>query len=137
MSRRLFGRRFAHSSAALTVAGMSLLLAGFVRISFQPGGPGFQWSTDTLTFVVQEDGSADVDDASDRSAVRLGFRAWQDLPASSSGRMGRDLTSECSCQRREAGDITFPISDENRLFALVASVGKISRSAIPPRQFMY
>ncbi|MCW8142157.1 MAG: IPT/TIG domain-containing protein, partial [Planctomycetota bacterium] len=82
MSSR-FARRFAHLSAATTVGAMALVLAGFMRISFGPGQPHFFWASTPVSFVIHEAGSADVSDGSDRAAVRLAFRAWQDLAASS------------------------------------------------------
>ncbi len=79
-----FGRRFAHLSAAGGVLAMSLVLAGFMRISFGPGQPHFTWGGQVpVTYVIQADGSDDVPDPSDTTAVRLGFKAWQDLPSSS------------------------------------------------------
>ncbi|MCO5169304.1 MAG: IPT/TIG domain-containing protein [Planctomycetes bacterium] len=112
MSSRL-ARRFAHLSAAVAVGAMALVLAGFMRISFGPGQPHFFWAGGgPVTFVIQEAGSADVTDSSDRAAVRLAFRAWQDLAASSI-RFVEDTAADASRRDFDATDIHLVLWDED------------------------
>lgn len=108
-----FGRRFAHFSAAGGALAMTLTLVGFMRISFGPGQPPFTWGTQVpVSFVIQQDGSADVPDASDAAAVRLGFDTWEGLAASSIGFV-EDTQADASRTDFDAQDVHLVMWDED------------------------
>lgn len=111
MSRR-FARRFAHGSAGAAVGVMACALAGFMRISFEPSGAPFKWADRNVTFVLNEEGSADVGDESELAAARLGFRAWERLPGSSIA-FTEDLNADTARRDYEEFDVHLVLWDED------------------------
>lgn len=115
-----FGRRFAHASAAAGVLGMALVLAGFMRISFGPTQPPFSWGAAIpVSFVLQADGSADVPDQSDHTALRVSFDTWQALGASSIA-FTEDTAADASRTDFDAQDLHLVMWDEDGSSGLFA-----------------
>lgn len=107
------GRRFAHASAVSGVVLMSLVLAGFMRISFRPGDPFFSWGAQLpVSYVIQAAGSDDVPDGSDATAVRLAFATWEAIPTSSI-RFVEDTSADASRTDFEALDVHLVMWDED------------------------
>lgn len=119
------GRRFAHASAATVGVAMSLVLAGFVRISFGPSQPPFTWGAQVpVSFVVQAGGSADVFDASDATAVRMSFQTWQALPSSSIA-FAEDTAADATRRDFDATDVHLVMWDEDGSSGLFPSGSSI------------
>lgn len=122
--RHLHARRFAHGSASVAVVAMALVLAGFMRISFEPGSAPFAWAEHNVSYVLHADGSADVDDPSDLAAVRLGFREWEEL-AGSSIAFSEDLAADDERRDYEEFDVHLVIWDEDGSTGLFPSGSSI------------
>lgn len=122
---RLFARRLAHGSAGAAVGIMACVLAGFMRISFDPAGAQFFWAERSVTYVLNEAGAADVpDDDSDLAAVRLGFRAWEELPGSSIA-FSEDVAADDERRDYEAFDVHLVLWDEDGSTGLFPSGSSI------------
>lgn len=119
ISTRLLSRRLVHRGASLSLLLGAACLAGFVRISFTPTSPPFRWNQLPVSYVIQSAGSADVNDPSDRTAVRLGFQAWEDLPASSASFL-EDTTADAARTDFNAQDIHLVMWDEDGSSGLFA-----------------
>ena len=104
-------RRLVRATAGLSTVAVALALAGFVRIAFNPGGPGFSWSQLPVRYVIQAAGSDDVADDSEKAAVRLAFRAWEEL-SSSAVRFEEDLTADATRRDHQAQDLHLVMWDD-------------------------
>lgn len=116
----LISRRLVHRGAPLVVlaAGVACLV-GFARISFSPGSPPFRWAQLPVSYVIQARGSADVPDGSDHAAVQLGFKAWEDLPASNVSFV-QDLAQDENRTDYQATDIHLVLWDDDGSSGLFA-----------------
>ncbi len=112
MSRARLSRRLVHLGASLGCLVAACVLAGFVQIRFNPGSDGFKWPTTTVRFVIQKDGSDDVLDKSDESALRLAFRSWEQVP-DSFVRFSEDTFADASRTDYTANDIHLVMWDED------------------------
>lgn len=112
-------RRLVHRGASLSLLLGLAFLVGFVRISFNPTSSPFRWAQLPVSFVINSQGSADVPDPSDRSAVLLGFRAWEDLPASSASFV-EDSAADATRTDFQAQDIHLIMWDEDGSSGLFA-----------------
>ncbi|MEZ6186517.1 MAG: carboxypeptidase regulatory-like domain-containing protein, partial [Planctomycetota bacterium] len=65
---------------AFTVVGLGWSAYAFV--SLQTGAKPFSWGNPTVNFVIHEAADPAIADGSDETAVRLGFQAWDQVPAS-------------------------------------------------------
>lgn len=105
-------KRFVHAGALAVVATAVLCLAGFVRISFSPGGAPFKWTSNLVTYVIQSAGSDDISDDSEKAAVRLAFRAWEQVDDSVI-RFEEDTSADATRTDFGANDIRMVIFDED------------------------
>ena len=105
-------KRFVHAGTLGVVATAVLCLAGFVRISFTPGGAPFKWSSNLVTYVIQSAGSDDVSDDSEKAAIRLAFRAWEQVEDSVI-RFQEDTGADATRTDFGANDIRMVIFDED------------------------
>lgn len=112
MRARRLRRVRLHASLALGGAALLTLAVGFVRIAFQPAGPGFRWTELPVRYVIHEAGSADVLDGSDHAAVELAFARWQAIEASSVA-FERDTAADDARTDYDADDIHLVIWDED------------------------
>lgn len=109
---RLLRRRFVHLGALGVVATAVLCLAGFVRISFTPGGANFKWTSNLVTYVIQAQGSDDISDDSEKAAVKLAFRSWEQVNDSVI-RFQEDTGADATRTDFGANDIRMVIFDED------------------------
>ena len=116
---RRLSRRLVRVGAAATVLLSAGALAGFVRISFTPGGPGFRWDPPVVSWVLQARGSADVADESERAAIELAFQSWADLPGSNVS-FQEDTAADASREDFTASDIHLVTWDEDGSSGLFA-----------------
>jgi len=112
VSRARLSRRLVHFGASLGCLVAACVLAGFVQIRFNPGSDGFKWPTTTVRFVIQKNGSDDVLDKSDESALRLAFRSWEQVP-DSFVRFSEDTFADASRTDYTANDIHLVMWDED------------------------
>jgi IPT/TIG domain-containing protein/matrixin len=112
VSRARLNRRLVHLGASLGCLVAACVFVGFVQIRFNPGSDGFKWPTTTVRFVIQDSGSDDVPDKSDESALRLAFRAWEQVP-DSFVRFSEDTFADASRTDYTANDIHLVMWDED------------------------
>ncbi len=112
MRARRLRRARLDASLALGGAALLTLAVGFVRIAFEPAGPGFHWVELPVRYVIHEAGSEDVVDGSDHAAVELALARWEAVEESSAA-FERDAAADDARTDYDMDDIHLVIWDED------------------------